>query len=164
MSQSTYRLASVLEFRSRIKREAARQVAAARTQLLDAEAELRRRHEAVLQCRAQSQALLEKMFVAAERGIEAHRLVEFRIHLCDLRRMEKDLIAAEEQQTAAVLRAESELDRAIASLNEAHEQEKIIEKHRESWTAQVRREEHQREQKLNDEISALLYERHRRAP
>ena len=162
MSQSRYRLSSVLEFRSRIKQEAARVVAVSRRQLLEAEAELFRRHEAVLGCRADAQKLLARMFDSAERGIEAHRLVEFRTHLSDLRRMELDLMAAEEQQTAAVARAESDLDRAIASLHEAHEQTKIIEKHRDSWSAQVRREEHQREQKLNDEVSAVLYERQRR--
>jgi len=161
MSQARYRLESLLEFRARLKQQAARLVAANRKQLLEAEAELLRRHQSVLECRARSQAMLASMFDAAVRGIEACRLLEFRTHVADLRRMERDLIAAEEQQKTSVLRAESDLDKAIASLSEAHEQSKIIEKHRESWRARVRREEDRREQRLNDEAGNVLYERQR---
>jgi hypothetical protein len=135
-------------------------VVAANQQLLDAKP-VGASTRSVLGCRAQSQALLAAMFDSAERGIEAYRLVEFRTHLSDLRGMERDLVVAEERQRASVLRAESDLDKAIASLNEANEQEKIIEKHKESWRVRIRREEDHREQKLNDEVSAILYERQR---
>src|SRR6185503_7651550 len=113
MSQARYRLESLLEFRSRLKQEAARLVAANRKQLLEAEAELLRRHQSVLDCRAQSKAILASMFESAKGGIEAHRLVEFRTHLSDLRGTARDLMAAEEQQKASVLRAETDLDKSI---------------------------------------------------
>jgi flagellar biosynthesis chaperone FliJ len=161
MSQ-TYRLASVLEVRRRLEREAARTVASRRMQVLEAEAELVRRAEAIAACIARIAVTREQMFEQARDGSEAYRLVEFRTHLSDLKRIEGELVAAHQQQRGALSRAESELDKAIAALNEARKQSKILEKHRESWKASVDHERQQREQKVNEEIGMVLYERHRR--
>jgi myosin heavy subunit len=131
-------------------------------QIIDAEVELIRRAEAITECTATIAAAREQMFEQARGGSEAYRLVEFRTHLADLKRIEGELVAAHEQQRSALSRAENELDKAIAALNEARKQSKILEKHRASWKARVDHERHQHEQKVNEEISEVLYERHRR--
>jgi len=157
-----YRLASVLEMRRKLEREAARTVAARRIQVLEAEAELVRRAEAIAACIARITVTREQMFEQARGGAEAYRLVEFRTHLSDLKRIEGELVVAHQQQQVALTRAETDLDKAIAALNEARKQSKILEKHRESWKARVDHERQQQEQKINEEISVVLYERRRR--
>ena len=158
----TYRLASVLEVRRRLEREAARMVATRRVQVLEAEAELVRRAEAVAACVTRIAAARERMFEQARDGSQAYRLVEFRTHLSDLKRIEGELAVAHQQQQRVLSRAETELEKAIAALNEARKQSKILEKHRETWKARVDHQRQHQEQKLNEEISGVIYERHRK--
>jgi flagellar export protein FliJ len=58
-----------------------------------------------------------------------------------------------------VSRCETEVERARAALVEAAREVRVIEKHREGWQERQRREAARREQKLNDEIGAILHER-----
>ena len=162
MAKPAYRLTSVLQIRLRAKEEAARLVATRRTQLVEAESELQRRSQAVGDCRSRIIAARDSMFETSIDGIEAFRLTEFRAHLAGLRQTEQELQQDLERQHEAVAHAEQELDKAIASLNEANKQANIIEKHREKWKREVQQGLRRREEKVSDEIGNILYERSRK--
>ena len=161
MAKEKYRLQSVLDVRDRAKQDAARTVAARRAQLAEAEAELARREQAVEDCRARQVEARARMVEETKEGAEAHRLVAHRTHLTDLRETEAQLLAAVGQQKNVVARAEAEVEKALAALVEAAKELQVMEKHRETWRERLRRDGARREQKLNDEIGAILRERHR---
>lgn len=159
MAKDGYRLGPVLEVRERAKREAARVVAARRAQLEQAEAELARREAEVVACRERQRVGQAEMFGEAQRGTEARRMVAHRTHLADLRRREEQLLAAVEEQRRVVERAGRDLEAALAALAEATKEVRVIEKHRENWREGERRALLKREQKISDEIAAVLHRR-----
>lgn len=161
MPKNKYKLQTVLDVRERAKRDAMALVAARRAQLAEAEAELARRELSVARCRDRQRTAQEKMMEDVRRGIEAQTVVAHRAHLADLRRLEEELIAEVERQRPVVERAESELEKALAGLIEASKELQTIEKHREGWQHQTRRREARREEKLSDEIGAIIHERKR---
>ena len=145
--------------RERAKQEQSRVVVARRTQLAEAEAELERREQEVLRCREQQAEAGDRMLEETRDGTGASRLVGHRTYLADLRQIEQELIAAVEQQQKVVVRCESELEHALEGLREASKEFRVIEKHRERWHDEQRRELTRREQKLSDELAAILHER-----
>lgn len=156
-----YRLKTVLDLRQRAKEEAARLLARRREELAAALVELQRREQAVLDCQKEQNRQRVIMLEKMAEGIEAHRAVNYRSHLSDLRDKEIQLRAAVAQQQLAVNRAEAEVDKAIDGLILATQEAQVIEKHKESWIDKTKREAERREQKLSDEIGAILYERKR---
>jgi flagellar biosynthesis chaperone FliJ len=159
MNRAKYRLQSVMDARERLKQERARLVASRRAQLDEAERELARRESALEECRELQRAARAKMFAEGERGAEARRLVEHRLHLSDLREREQESAAAVAQQRLAVARAERELEGALANLAEASKEFRVVETHREHWREDERRAGVRREQKLGDEVAATLRRR-----
>jgi flagellar export protein FliJ len=159
MARNKYRLQTVLDARDRARQDAARALAARRAQLLEAEVEQARREEALALCRSRQLAAQAEMMAEATKGAEAGQLVVHRTHLADLRTSEQQLIAALEQQKALVAHLEYEADKALTVLIEASKELQVMKKHREGWRRQARQEEARREQKLNDEISAIRHNR-----
>ena len=159
MGGEKYRLQSVMDVRESAKQEAARLVALRRSQLDEAEEELARRAATLDRCREQQRDARAKMLAEGARGAEARRLVEYRTHLSDLRAKEEELADAVSQQRVAVSRAEREVDAALANLAEASKEFRVVEKHREHWREDCRRDATRREQKLGDEIAATLRRR-----
>lgn len=159
MGEGKYRLQSVMDARERAKRDAARALALRRAQLEDAEEELARRTAAVEECRRQQRDARAKMLEEGARGAEARRLVEYRTHLSDLRAREGELVDAVNQQRSAVARAEREVEAALANLAEASKEFSVVEKHREHWREDRRRDATRREQKLGDEVASTLRRR-----
>lgn len=159
MAVKKYRLQPVLGAREQAKREAERLLAARMAQLAEAEEELARRVGAVEACRERQASARAEMLEAMTGGAAAARALAHRTHLADLRAQEEGLRAAVEEQKGAVARCEAELERARAALVEAAREVRVIEKHRENWREGERREAVRREQKINDEIGALLHDR-----
>lgn len=159
MATKKYRLQSVLGAREQAKREAERLLAARMRQLAEAEEELTRRLRAVEACRERQAAAHAEMFQTMSGGAAAVRALAHRTHLADLRAEEETLRATVEEQRGVVARCEAELERARAALVEAAREVRVIEKHKENWHERERRESLRREQKLNDEIGAILHER-----
>lgn len=149
----------MLDVRDRAKQEAVQRVALCRAQLAEAEAELARCEQAVLDCRNQQKAAYLKMMKQISHGSEAHRLVIHRTHLAELRHVERELVDKVSEQQTVVSRAENELEKAIIVFVEASKEVQVIEKHRESWRERLRREDQRREQKLNDEIGTAVFQR-----
>lgn len=159
MAVKKYRLEPVLGAREQAKREAERLLAARTRQLSDAEEELARRLGAVEDCRGRQAAARAEMLESMSGGTAAARALAHRTHLADLRAEEETLRAAAEEQRGAVARCEAEVERARAALVEAAREVRVIEKHKENWQERERRDALRREQKLNDEIGAILHER-----
>ncbi len=159
MAEKKYRLQPVLGVREQAMREAERLLAARMAQLADAEEELARREREVEACRGRQAAARAEMLETMREGAAANLALAHRTHLADLRSQEEGLKAAAEEQRGVVARCEAELERARAALVEAAREVRVIEKHREHWRERERRELARREQKLNDEIGAILHER-----
>jgi hypothetical protein len=157
MAKPNYRLQMVLEIRKKAQEQAARITAEKRRVLVEAEAELLRRQDEVKACRRQQMAARNQMYMEAAQGIHAGQWLIHRTHLADLKGLEQQLVAAEEEQRTAVGRAESELERAIAGFIEASRQARMIETHKESWQEQTQRQAELQQQKVSDEIGSLLF-------
>ena len=159
VASKKYRLEPVLGAREQAKREAEKTLAARTRQLSEAEEELARRVGAVEACRGRQASARAEMSEALKAGAAAAQALAHRTHLADLRAQEEALRAAAEEQRGAVARCEAEVERARAALVEAAREVRVIEKHRENWQERERRDATRREQKLNDEIGAILHER-----
>jgi flagellar export protein FliJ len=159
MTAKKYRLQPVLGAREQAKREAERLLAARMEQLAEAEEELARRIREVELCRERQAAARAEMLETMSGGTAAARALAHRTHLADLRAQEEALRAAVDEQKGVVTRCETELERARAALVEAAREVRVIEKHKENWRERERREAVRREQKINDEIGAILHER-----
>lgn len=157
MPKQKYRLETVLEMREKIKKDAAQFVGVRRAQLAAAEEELERCHQAVAANLKKQREQQETMLTEICRGAEAGRAVAFRSYLADLREIELDLRANVVKQEKAVEQAELELEKALELLAEATKEVKVIEKHKETWRINTKLEIERKEQKLNDEIGAILY-------
>lgn len=156
-----YKLQRLLEMRERTRDDAALYLAECRRELTVAENELRRREQAVENCRREQIETQNALIEKARSGMKSSEMVRYRQHLSDLREDEVRLLAEVEEQKKVVLRVEQKTEKALDSLNEAAKEVKVIEKHRENWQTEQKIEIERREQKLNDEIGAILHERQR---
>lgn len=156
-----YKLQRLLEMRERTRDEAALYLADCRRELKAAENELNNRRKAVENCRRAQAEMQKALMEKSQSGMKSSEMVTYRQRLSDLRENEKMLLAAVEEQKTVVNRAEQKVDKALSSLNEAAKEVKVIEKHRENWRDERKIETERREQKLNDEIGAILHERQR---
>lgn len=161
-AKKSYRLQPVLDMRDRARQEAAQRVASLRLQVAEAEQELARREQEVLDCRARQEAARQQMLSEAAGGTEARHMVAYRAHIADLRSLEAELQERVTQQEAVLARVRGELDNALVALIEASREVQVIEKHKEGWQEQTRRTEQRREQKLSDEIGSIMHEQRRR--
>lgn len=157
MAKEKYRLQVVLEMREKLKKEAAQFVVLRRQQLAAAEEELVRRKQAVIDNLQMQRDAQDTMFSELNAGAEARFAVSYRIHLADLREDEIVLRENVVKQEKAVEQAEIEVERALELLAESAKEMKVIETHKDNWRTDKRRESERREQKLNDEIGAILY-------
>ncbi|MDQ3801642.1 MAG: flagellar export protein FliJ [Acidobacteriota bacterium] len=159
MKSKKYRLETVLEIRGRAKDEAARAVAARLEQLARAEAELNRRTAELGNCRERRRAAQNAMFTELSGGTQARSVTAHKDFLSHLKETEIELEAAVEQQKQAVAAAEREVERARERLIEAAKDLKAIELHKSSWKIAERTSAARREQKISDEIGAILHGR-----
>ena len=77
----------------------------------------------------------------------------------DLRNLEIDLKHDVEKQIQAVTKAEKELETAREKLIESARELKSIEVHKANWQDSQQKDQNRREQKISDEIGAILHGR-----
>jgi flagellar export protein FliJ len=159
MPKLKYRLQAVQDMRQRAKDKAAEFVAVRRQELAEAEAELARRKKAVLECKEKQELQSEKMMVELMQGVAANKIVAHRGFLDLLKEEELNLRKKVDEQEIAVEKAEQNVESAMQALIEATKELKVIETHREKWETETRKEFEKKEQKMNDEIGATLYQR-----
>lgn len=154
-----YNLQRLLEMRERAREQAALYLAECRRQLALAENELENRKQEVEDCRREQSELQTALAGKSSVGIKANEIVRFRQYLIDLREKETQLLKAVEDQKAVIAREEKKVEKAFGELGEAAKELKVIEKHRENWQAEIKKDIERREQKSNDETGAILHER-----
>ena len=159
MTVKKYRLETVLGIRSRAKDEAARHVALRLQQLQAAEDELMRRQRRLQACYEQQNTAQAALNDELRGGIQARSVIAHQNFLNDLRRTEAELKTDVEKQINAVTKAEKELEAARDKLIEAARDLKSIEVHKANWQETVRKEQTRRDQKIGDEIGAILHGR-----
>ncbi len=146
-----YRLQPVLEQRQRRREEAERAVADAKEALrremerlagmMECKRELELKQE---QLRAEFQALIGKPGVAlAEQEVVAQKV--------------REIDGAIARQRQAVRKAQIQIDLANEALLEAITDLKALEKHKENWEEQVRREQLAREQAVQEELGQTMW-------
>lgn len=159
MKAKKYRLETVLQIRNRAKDEAARLVALRLEQLDQAEAELSRRRLNLQACFEKQDQALNLMNEELNKGIQAQSVLVHQTYLNDLRKTEIQLREAVEKQIRTVAKAEKELEAARENLIETARNLKSIETHKANWQRTELSEENRREQKISDEIGAILHGR-----
>lgn len=151
----------MLDVRGQAKQAAACLVATKRELLAAAQAELLRRQQALADCCQRQAAAQKKMLEEFDGSAEARTLVTYRTHFADLRRMEQELLLRVDEQCRTCDSAEVEVEKALNALIEASKEVQVIEKHRENWRQRVQRDERHREQRVSDEIGAIVHRRNR---
>lgn len=159
MKAKKYRLETVLGVRSRARDEAARQVAVCLKDLEAAQTELSRRRERLEKCVEQRKKAQARLDAELNEGIRAREILAHQSYLNDLKRREKELRAEVEAQTGAVEQAEKDLAAEREKLAESARDLKSIETHKTNWQTALGKEENRREQKISDEIGAILHGR-----
>lgn len=159
MKAKKYRLETVLGIRSRAKDEAAKVVALRLQQLQTAEEELARRQRNLQNCYDRQNKAQTTMSEELRQGIQAHGILAHQNYLNDLRALEIELKNEVEKQINAVGKAEKELEAAREKLVETARDVKAIEIHKENWQTTEKKIAEKREQKISDEIGAILHGR-----
>ena len=159
MKTKNYRLETVLGIRNRAKDEAARQVALRLQMLQAAEEELVRRQRKLRTCYEQQNKAQALMNEELSKGIQARNVLAHQNYLNDLRKLETELKNEVEKQIQTVTKAEKELEAAREKLIAAGRDLKSIEVHKTNWQAAQQKEQNKREQKISDEIGAILHGR-----
>lgn len=151
-----YRLQTVLAERHRATERAAVVVAERRKRLAEAEAVMRAAERALADCRERLRLTTARMDECGAAGTSVREMMAYRVRLADLRDQQEKLGEQLRREREAVRRAEGEVEAALRTLTEAAQEERVIEKHREGWAENLRREEMRREQKTLDEIGLVM--------
>jgi flagellar export protein FliJ len=159
MKAKKYRLETVLGIRNRAKDEAARLVALRLQQLQAAEEELARRQMKLQACYERQNQAQGAMHEELTKGIQARGILAHQNYLNDLRKLESELKTDVEKQIQTVTKAEKELEAAREKLVESARELKSIEVHKANWQAFEQKQQTRRDQKISDEIGAILHGR-----
>jgi flagellar export protein FliJ len=159
MRTKKYRLETVLGIRHRARDEAARQVALCLQQLQAAEEELSRRQKKLQACCEQQNKAQTAMNEELKSGIQARGVIAHQNYLNDLRKLESELKNEVEKQILAVGKLEKDLEAAREKLTATARDLQSIEVHKANWQAAEQKSEIRRDQKLSDEIGAILHGR-----
>lgn len=162
MRQKKYRLEVVREVRNRKKEDAARFLAHRRQELFDAEQELVRRNTFLAECLNQKSVADQNMMAEFGAGTSAGSLVSHRDFLQTLKERVEELKLHVEEQRQIVEQAEDAVEQALELLTDAAKELKVIEKHKEKWLKTQKLEFDKNEQKISDEIGAILHQRSER--
>lgn len=157
MKSKKYRLETVLGARSRARDEAAHRVSLRLNDLEAAEKELARRREKLQACIEKQNKAQAQMDEELNDGIRAQAVLAHQSYLNDLKKREKELRAEVENLRETAKQAEKELAAARENLAESARDLKSIETHRMNWQTAQDKEENRREQKIGDEIAAILH-------
>lgn len=161
MKAKKYRLQTVLEIRNRTKDEAARNLALRLQQLEASEIELSKRQKSLQDCYNQQNQAQILMTEQMNQGLQAKNVLAHQNFLNDLREKEIELQIALENQREVVVKAEKEVENARERLIETSREVKSIEIHKENWKTAQQMEVNKKEQKLSDEIGAILHGRNK---
>lgn len=158
MKLPPYRLQPVLDKRAKIKEEAEKALGAAQKALeaeQQKEAECVEAIEKIKRTKETARAEMNKKMLAGELGVSG-----IQQHKNYLKSLDFEIKQAEErleQQKARVKRAEAVVQEKRDALVEATKEYQAIEKHKEKWIEQVKKEIEEKEANEQEEIGNVLY-------
>jgi hypothetical protein len=161
--QAKYTLESVFEQRNYAKKQAALNLELSRERLRMVQAELLLAEQSVENCKAQQADLAATMLKEAAGSIAAKRLIWYRMQLVELRDWQGELMKICERRRLGVVTAEMSVEQALDAFLKANKDFKAIGKHRELWLQSMKQDRLRRDQKSNEEVSAVIWNKQRQA-
>ena len=157
-----YRLATLLDIRTRKKEDAEHRLAEALSALRKQEEQLERMQAELLAMETKRQTLRREYMDRAMKGEtgaqDAVRHNAFVEHLKDLEKQQKEAIAEQEDR---VREHEGYVQVARDELVVATQELKALEKHKEKWLEEVKKEREAKEELAMDDIAQTIFLRHR---
>ncbi|MFN0064361.1 MAG: flagellar assembly protein FliH [Myxococcaceae bacterium] len=155
---SPYRLQTLLEIRERAEEAAKQAFSLATQEVVKAQAELKRLQDDLERRKAERKAKVAAFvqeLIAKGGGVgELSQMNRFELRLRD---EEAEVALHIERQKATVKNAERVREKKRAEMAEAAKELKAIEKHKEKWSKEVRRERDMREDLAGEEIGSALH-------
>jgi flagellar export protein FliJ len=158
MKLPPYRLQPVLDKRQRAKEDAEKALGAAQKALeaeMQKEAECVEAIEKIKRTKEEAKAEMNKKMLEGQMGVS-----DIQQHKNYLKSLDFEIQQARErleQQREQVKRAEQAVAQKREALMEATKEFQAIEKHRENWVAQIKKEREEAEAKEQEEIGNVLF-------
>lgn len=159
MKSEKYRLQKVLEIRSWAKEEATKTVTLSLQKLEQTEVDLNRCQLNLKSCKEKQKQAVKFLEVELNKGLSTNNIIQHRNFLDDLKKQEIELKNEVEKQKKIVEIAKKELDSAEEKLLETVRELKAIETHKTNWQTSEQNEKNRQDQKISDEIGAILHSR-----
>lgn len=159
MKSEKYRLQTVLEIRRKTNEEAAKLVALQQQHLEYEKSLLHRYQNELNDCVEKINQNILILNNELENGLQTQNILQRRNFINDLRKLEKKLTTEVEKQSQLVRKTEKDLEKSRQRLFETARELKTIENHKINWQESEQTKSNRREQKITDEIGAILHER-----
>ena len=158
-----YRLKTLLQLRERKKEEAERYLGECMKALREEQQRLRDMEEELERMIANREARAREYAEKAMRGeMSAQAAVAANLYIERLKEQEEMQQNAIEGQKAVVAQRQDEVDGARQDLIVANQEMKALEKHREKWEEQIKKEQMAKEEDMLDEIAQSGFLRNQR--
>ncbi|MEK7705791.1 MAG: hypothetical protein AAB426_12595 [Myxococcota bacterium] len=153
-----YRLATVLTLRERKKEQAEHHLAACLKALREEQQRQREMEEELERMIAKRQARTREYAEKTMRGeMSAQDAIGANVYLERLKELEEEQKNAIEAQKAVVRQRQEDVDAARQDVLAATQELKAIEKHKEKWTEEVKKEREAKEEEVMDEIAQTIF-------
>jgi len=159
---ATYRLQTLLEIRERAKEEAQRFLAEAMAALKAEQDRLRDLENELERMIARRETKKREYAEKAMRGeMDARSAVAANVYIERLKEQEQLQADSIEAQKGVVAQKTDEVDAARQDLIRADQELKALEKHKEKWAEEVKKERQAKEEIAADEIAQTIHRRRR---
>lgn len=153
-----YRLQTLLQLRERKKEDAERYLAQCLNALRAEQDRLREMEEELERMVAKREAKIREYSEKAMRGeLDARGVTSANVYVERLKEQEEAQKNAIEGQKAVVAQKEEDVRGARSDLTVAMQELKALEKHREKWEEQLKKEELARQEAAMDEVAQTIF-------
>lgn len=153
-----YRLATLLKLRERAKEKAEQYLAACLKALREEQERQREMEEELERMVDKRQAKIREYSEKTMRGeMSAMEVTGAQVYIERLKEQEEAQKNAIEGQRAVVAQKQEDVEGARKDLTTAMQELKALEKHRENWQEQVKKEEQVREEEAMDEVAQTIF-------
>lgn len=156
--QPEYRLATLVKLRERKKEEAERYLATCLNALREEQERLREMEEELDRMIAKREAKMREYAEKSMRGeMSAQSVVGANVYIERLKEQEEAQRAAIDGQKGVIRQRQEDVDGARQDVMVATQDLQALEKHREKWEEEVKRERMVREENRMDEIAQAIH-------
>lgn len=158
MEKQDYRLQALLGIRERKKEEAERALGAALQALKKEQDRLREMEAELERMIAKRKAKMREYAEKSMRGeMSAQDVVGANVFIDRLKEQEEAQKNTIEGQKAVIAQKQEEVSQARKAVVDATQELKALEKHKEKWVAQVKKEREAKEEEAMDDIAQAIY-------